>query len=115
VADGFEEGLSFYYASSQSITIEIYDGPNGTGTLLASKDFPSTPNPWTVWELASVTFDGTAISVLFSGGGGETAFDAITLDSMTPDSHPVPISKQTLLISVFLMMIFAIIKSRRIL
>lgn len=111
VADGFNTELSFYYASSGEIQIEIYDGLNGTGTLLASKSFPETPEIFTVWEQASILFEGSAKSVFFSGPTNSCGFDAITLGQ----THAVPVSKQAFLISLSLMLVFIFIKSRRIL
>ena len=36
VTNGFTDGFSFFYSSSTAATINVYDGLNGTGNILAS-------------------------------------------------------------------------------
>jgi hypothetical protein len=85
VAGGFTGQLSFQYAtpnSSQTGSATIYDGPNGTGNVLATQALPGmsgTPlynassNPAVV-----VPFAGTARSVVFILRGGAADIDNIT-------------------------------------
>jgi hypothetical protein len=79
VAAGFTNGLSFYYASSQAGTVNIYSGLDGTGTLLASLALAATATPYTVWDQIGVSFAGTAESVEFGGSANYIAFDNISV------------------------------------
>lgn len=93
VAGGFTTGFSFYYADQVGFTgtVNVYSGPSGTGTLLASLSLPSTPDPYNVFVPVGVTFSGTADSVIFSGAANFIGFDNITLGSGTP-TVPEPYS-----------------------
>ena len=85
VAGGFSGQFSFQYAtpnSSQTGSVTIYDGPNGTGNVLATQSLPGmsgTPlynassNPPVV-----LPFLGTARSVRFMLRGGAADVDNIT-------------------------------------
>jgi hypothetical protein len=90
VAAGFDTGFSFYYSANYAGSVSVYDGLDGTGTLLAMLSLPTTPNPYTVWVPLGVTFSGTAQSVIFSGSADYIGFDNITLGSDTPGSGAVP-------------------------
>jgi hypothetical protein len=100
VAAGFTTGFSFYYASpSQPGSVTVYDGLGGTGNVLQTLTLPTTPLsstvpacqfPYCPWEPIGVTFDGTALSVNFSGGAGNIGFDNITLGASTPTGGSVP-------------------------
>ena len=87
---GFNTGFSFYYASSQNATVNVYDGLNGSGTLLGSLNLVATPNPYNVWTPVGVTFAGTAKSVDFGGAANFVGFDDITINSATPGTAAVP-------------------------
>ena len=68
VAGGFTGSFSFLYLSSTAINpgtalANVYDGPCGTGKLLASKVLPQVYE----WTVMPMPFGGTAKSVLFSG------------------------------------------------
>jgi hypothetical protein len=100
VADGFDTGFSFYYSAIlQSGSIRVYSGLNATGTVLATLDLPLTadggaPDPngrYSPLVPFGVTFEGTALSVDFSGVADRIGFDNITLGSKTPDPGPNPI------------------------
>jgi len=93
-AAGFETGFSFFYSSSASLggTINVYEGLNATGALLASLTL--TPNggtcsgdpngfPFCTWTNIGVGFSGVARSVDFGGTANQIAFDNITLGSTT--------------------------------
>jgi hypothetical protein len=95
VAAGFTTGFSFYYSSSQSASVDVFDGLNGTGNLLASlvleENFQDgqcvgDPNPSPIgtychWDPIGVAFSGTARSVNFGGSANYVAFDNITIGS----------------------------------
>ena len=94
VAAGFDTGFSFYYSAVvYPGSVSVYDGPDGTGNLLAFLDLPVTPSggspectygSYCPWFPIGVTFSGTAYSVVFSGSADYIAFDNITLGSGTP-------------------------------
>lgn len=93
VPAGFSGGFSFFYtAISQPGVIRVFDGPNGTGTLLATLNLPLTPNngapdptgTFSPLVPIGVTFSGTARSVDFGGTVNQIGFDNITLGSGTP-------------------------------
>ena len=89
VAGGFSGQFSFRYAtpnSSQTGSVTIYDGPNGTGNVLASAQLPGmsgTPlynassNPPVV-----LSFFGTGRSVKFLLRGGAADIDSVTFSSI---------------------------------
>jgi hypothetical protein len=93
VANGFTNGFSFFYTSSTAGTVNIYDGPDGTGTLLASDAFLPTapgkstgdPNGYFVgWKPFAVIFTGNAKSVAIYGVENQCGFDEMTFGSKTP-------------------------------
>lgn len=90
VSGGFSEQFSFQYAtpnSSQTGSVTIYDGPDGTGNVLASQSLPGmsgTP----LYNASSnspvvLSFLGTARSVKFLLRGGAADIDSVTF-STTP-------------------------------
>lgn len=89
---GFSGGLSFYYTSAGNGTVSVYDGPNGTGTMLASMTFQPVsagikgdPSAYfDSWKRLKIKFEGTAKSVIFSGIENKCAFDDIVLGSGSP-------------------------------
>jgi hypothetical protein len=91
VSAGFSEELSFDYSSSAAGVVAVYDGPEGTGNLLASKDIqPLSLGLMGVkgayydnWKRAKVKFSGTARSVVFTFAANQCAFDDILLGSET--------------------------------
>jgi hypothetical protein len=91
VPAGFNEELSLDYSSSAAGVITIYDGPEGTGAVLASKDIlPLSLGLKGVngayydnWKRAKVKFPGTARSVVFTFAANQCAFDDILLGSET--------------------------------
>lgn len=101
VASGFTTGFSFYYAgnSTDAGTVNVYDGLNGTGNILAS--LLLTPNggacsgdpsgfPFCNFSAFGVSFAGTALSVDFGGVANQIVFDDVTLGSATPGAVPEP-------------------------
>jgi len=90
VTPGFSSGLNFFFTAgftgSQTETVTIWSGANGTGTVLATItlannngtcDSPAYCN----WSSVGTTFSGTAHSVTFSGPANELGLTDITLGS----------------------------------
>ncbi len=95
VAAGFSTGFSFYYTSAADVTVYVYDGLEGTGTLLASQTFPANyENGCAVgfchWDAVGVAFAGTAKSIVFTGVENQCGFDDVTFGSVTPHPTAVP-------------------------
>jgi len=95
VQAGFDTGFSFYYSSvNVSGLINVWDGLDGTGNLLASLVLPVTPlggapdptGAYSPFLAMGVAFNGIAHSVDFGGTVDQIAFDDITLGSITPGS-----------------------------
>lgn len=93
VKNGFTTGFAFYYTSARVGTVTVFDGPNGTGNVLATvpveKQYntcgaPDPTGAFSCWTPVGVTFSGTAFSVNFGGVWNQTGFDDITLGSATP-------------------------------
>jgi hypothetical protein len=94
VAAGFDTGFSFYYSAVvYPGSVDVYDGLDGTGTLLAHLDLAVTPSggspectygSYCPWIPVGVAFSGTAQSVVFGGSADYIGFDNITLGSGTP-------------------------------
>jgi len=100
VAAGFDTGFSFYYSSiANAGDVYVYDGPDGTGNLLASLNLPalgSDPNggdptgAYNIWANVGVGFNGIAQSVVFSGAANFIAFDNVTFGSRNANLIPLP-------------------------
>ena len=99
VLNGFDTGFSFFYTSSRAGTVTIYDGLDGTGTVLGTVAIVSQhddcgsgdPNgSFSCWAPVGVTFSGTAFSVNFGGVANQTGFDNITLGSDVPEDGGGP-------------------------
>jgi hypothetical protein len=92
---GFLEGFSFYYSSvAYDGVVNVYDGLNGTGQVLASLNLPALgygigdPNgAYGNWASVGVTFNGVAKSIDFGGTANYIVFDNVTLG---PDAVPEP-------------------------
>jgi hypothetical protein len=123
VPAGFSTGLSFYYSAYQyNGSLQLFDGLDGTGNLLASVTLPANgtnpalPNRYNIWDPVSVPFNGVAKSVVFGGVENQIGFDDVTFGSLTPgggDPIPVPISNWALYIGILLMLTFIVIRFRR--
>lgn len=99
IAAGFETGFSFNYVSlSYSGAVQVFDGLDGTGNLLASLDLsPNAGNCGASYNAGfcpfspvGVTFSGVARSVSFGGVANQIVFDDITFGSDVPGPPPVP-------------------------
>jgi hypothetical protein len=95
VAAGFDTGFSFFYSAIVVPgSINVWDGLDGTGNLLASLVLPVTlfdgaPDPtgfYSPFFPIGVGFDGIARSVDFGGTADQIVFDDITIGSVTPGS-----------------------------
>ena len=94
VPAGFDTGFSFYYSAVvYPGVVTVYDGLNGTGSVLATLNLPVTPSggapectygSYCPWFPIGVTFSGTAYSVNFSGTANYIGFDQVTLGSEIP-------------------------------
>jgi hypothetical protein len=98
---GFDGGFSFFYsyASHKHASVDIYDGQNGTGSLLGSIklktnfDHGCGGDPfgdYCHWNSAGVSFKGKAKSVVFGGPAEYALYDNLTLGSAKPGQVPVP-------------------------
>jgi len=102
VAAGFTDGFSFDYSSPyDGGEVDVYSGLNGTGTLLATLDLPTTPaynngdpgcngHAYCPDVPFGVSFSGVAESVNFSGTANYIVYDDITLGSATPITSAAP-------------------------
>lgn len=82
VPAGWTTFFSFAYQSGLNVTVSIFDGLNGTGTLLATQVFGSTSIVAATptrqdWAFAELTFAGTAKSVVFQMNNLQTAIDSL--------------------------------------
>lgn len=99
-AAGFDTGFSFYYSSSTSATVSVYDGLGATGNLLAQINLIAQGNSnncagdptgyFCNWDPIGVAFAGLAKSVDFSGTANQTGYDNITLGSDIPGNGQIP-------------------------
>jgi hypothetical protein len=89
---GFDTGFSFFYSAvAEPGEVTVWSGLDGTGTMLADLNLPTTPvmgegcvREFCPFVAAGITFSGTAMSVNFSGTQNEIAFADVTLGSATP-------------------------------
>lgn len=92
VAAGFTTGFSFNYASvSFAGAVNVYDGLNGTGNILAVLNLTpmatgcsSYGAGFCPFSASGVAFSGTALSVGFAGVANQIVFDDVTFGSVTP-------------------------------
>jgi hypothetical protein len=97
-AAGFTDGFSlFYTAISQTGSLSVYSGLNGTGTLLASLNLPTTPSTCSGYGAGfcpfvpiGVAFAGTAQSISFAGVANQIVFDDVTFGSVIPGEPGTP-------------------------
>jgi hypothetical protein len=98
VAAGFDTGFSFFYSSiNVPAFVNVYDGLDGTGSILATLSLAVTPSggggclgAFCPFVPIGVTFNGVAHSVDFGGTENQVAFDNITLGSEIPGGAGVP-------------------------
>jgi len=100
VTNGFTTGFSFLYSSNVAASVNVFDGPGGTGNVLASLSLTAQANDnnctgdpngyYCNWTPVGVNFAGTARSIDFGGTANYTVFDNITFGSATPGGGAVP-------------------------
>ena len=94
VAAGFDTGFSFAYSNpnGSNVSVSVYDDLDGEGALLASAQLPQTIDSGCSAAIAgaaaycpfsdfSLSFGGTARSVLFGGTVNQQVFDDFTFGS----------------------------------
>jgi hypothetical protein len=96
-AAGFTSGISFFYVSPVGPgSVQIFDGLNGAGNMLASSALaingsacsagaPFNAGQYCPFSQFSLTFSGTGRSVVFGGTPGTIIFDDITLGVGLPE------------------------------
>ena len=97
-AAGFDTGFSFNYSSvGSSGSVNVYDGLNGTGNILATLNLspnasscPGFNAGFCPFGPSGVLFSGTAHSIAFGGVANQIVFDDITFGSDTPGNSGVP-------------------------
>lgn len=105
VAGGFNDALSFFYNAGQSggLTVTVSSVLNGA-TLSSSDSFLDVPgclesqNSRCIWAAASLSFQGMATSVTFSGVAFDFLIDNITFGSLSPRTiavTPPPVEPPT--------------------
>lgn len=97
---GFTTGFSFVYAqpNTQGGEVRVYDGADGTGSLLGSISLGLTASTcgdeygaaYCPFEAVGVAFGGTAKSIVFAGVANFVVFDDITFGSVNPGNPGVP-------------------------
>jgi hypothetical protein len=107
-ASGFDTGFSFNYASNNTPgSVNVYDGLNGTGNILATVSLPvNAPGCPSLGSFcpfgpAGVLFSGTAKSIGFGGVANQIVFDDITFGSDIPgpaSGVPEPATWATMLL-----------------
>jgi hypothetical protein len=107
VAGGFNTGFSFYYSATQTGSVTVWSGLDGTGTELASialnaqtpgPDCPAGSATYCEWTAIGVMFSGTAESVNFGGAANFIGFDDITIGSQNAGGGPVVPEPSSLLL-----------------
>ncbi|MCD2516450.1 PEP-CTERM sorting domain-containing protein [Massilia sp. G4R7] len=85
VLGGFEKGFSLFYGALSAGYVNIYEGQNGTGELLATLDLSANSaacrdfnNLICNFTKASIAFEGFARSVVFFGQAADIALDDLT-------------------------------------
>jgi len=121
-AAGFTTGFSlFYTAISQAGSLDVFDGLNGTGNILASLLLPVVPSggsgcttgaSFCPFASVGVAFAGTALSVRFGGAANQIGFDDITFGSVTP-GNVVPEPSTYALMATGLVGLFGAARRRR--
>ncbi|MEI6099741.1 MAG: PEP-CTERM sorting domain-containing protein [Burkholderiales bacterium] len=79
VAGGVAGSLTFYYSSPEAVSgaIKAYSGLDGQGTLLGSINLTATDSAYSVWQQATFSFTGEALSFDLTPTAGIAAFDNI--------------------------------------
>ncbi|MGK0442928.1 MAG: hypothetical protein ACJA0N_002748 [Pseudohongiellaceae bacterium] len=109
-AAGFDTGFSFFYSAGVEASVNVFDGLDGTGNLLASLDLGIQNNDscsgdptgfYCNWTAVGASFVGTAVSIDFGGTANFVIFDDITFGSSDAgDSTDVPAPASFLLMTL---------------
>lgn len=101
-SSGFTTGFSLLYTAILNPgSLNVYDGVNGTGNVLATLFLPTTASGcdasynagFCPFVAAGVAFSGTGLSIGFSGVANQIVFDDVTFGSVTPGNGvPEPAS-----------------------
>jgi hypothetical protein len=123
VVNGFDTGFSFFYSAVSAGSVEVFDGLNGTGALLATVNLAvqhnangcvGDPGPVQArcnWTNIGVSFAGVARSATFGGVANRVAFDNITLgDAVAQSTVPEP---STMALSGLGLALAAAVRARR--
>jgi hypothetical protein len=106
VAAGFDTGFSFFYSAINNPgSVDVYDGLNGTGNILASLNMPLTPfngapdpsGQFSPLVALGVGFAGTAKSVSFAGVQNQIGFDDVTFGAEDPGEPPAAIPEPSII------------------
>lgn len=92
--NGFTKQITFRYGAFDDTTLFLYDGLDGTGTLLAQRSLnmnSSNDSGSINWDWATLAFSGQARSVVFQSTAGSFGIDDITFGS-GPSGVPEPAS-----------------------
>ncbi len=89
---GFDTGFSFFYSAINNPgSIQVFDGIDAMGNILATLELPVTPEEegdpdgqFNVFVPIGVDFEGTARSIDFGGTINQIAFDNITFGAVEP-------------------------------
>jgi hypothetical protein len=88
---GFVDKVSFDYASTADAfnLVQVYAGLNGTGQRLAKIslsenqiDSGCSTSSFCHWQTVSMSFSGTAQSLVFASNGGNIAYDNISISAV---------------------------------
>lgn len=99
VAGGFTDGFSFFYSSASAVSVNVFDGLDGTGNLLGTLNLDAQYNQncngdptggFCNWTAVGVAFGGIARSVDFGGTANQVGFDDITIGSPIAGGGNVP-------------------------
>jgi hypothetical protein len=97
---GFNSFSAFYSSIGANGSLDFFDGPDGTGTLITSRaltplgnNCPGGSDPgaaFRCWAQVSVTLPGTAASVVFAAPENEMVFDNVGFNNV-PVPGPLPV------------------------
>ncbi|HOW24697.1 MAG TPA: hypothetical protein PK711_03435 [Bacteroidales bacterium] len=120
IANGFETGVSLKYTAATSTgSVSLYSDLNGTGSLLATATLPQNhtincsgdpTGDYCHWDLVSLTFAGTAHSIVFTGTNNQIGFDDITFDNLLP---VVPVANWALFLGIGLILAYTVVRMTR--
>jgi len=99
-ASGFQTFSAYYSSVGATGQLSFFDGPDGTGSLIASRSLaplgsncPGGSDPgaaFSCWAQVSVALPGTATSVRFDAPANEMIFDNVGFNNV-PVPGPLPI------------------------